>query len=153
MAACGTAITWITGKPMHFEVLVEDKSGSIALDFILEKILGVNHTEHSWRLHPYKGIGHIPRNLHRQPDPGTQMLLNNLPALLRGYGCSLGPQSSVVVVVDLDRKNCMQFKRQLLDVLEACHPRPNTLFRIAIEESEAWLLGDAKAVTEAYPMA
>ncbi len=27
---------------MHFEVLVEDQSGSIALDVVLEKILGTN---------------------------------------------------------------------------------------------------------------
>lgn len=144
---------------MHFEVLVEDKSGEIALNFILEKILGANNREHSWKLHPYKGIGRIPGDLHRQPDPRTRVLLNKLPALLRGYGRyerSLGPQSSefsVVVVVDLDRKNCTQFKRQLLDVLEACDPRPTTLFRIAIEESEAWLLGDTEAVRGAYPKA
>ena len=36
---------------MHFEVLVEDRSGSIALDIALAKILGPNHTSHSWRVH------------------------------------------------------------------------------------------------------
>ena len=33
---------------MHFEVLAEDVSGSIALGHILERILGANYTEHSW---------------------------------------------------------------------------------------------------------
>lgn len=46
---------------MHFEVLVEDKSGSIALNVLLEKILGVNGHGHSWKLHPFKGIGRIPK--------------------------------------------------------------------------------------------
>ena len=32
-------------------------------------------------------------------------------------------------------------------------PRPRTLFRIAIEECEAWLLGDCNAVKAAYPKA
>ena len=59
--------------------------------------------------------------------------------------------SAVVVVVDSDDKNCIKFKQDLLDVLNGCDPRPNTLFRIAIEEIEAWLLGDRAAVKSAYP--
>ena len=61
--------------------------------------------------------------------------------------------SAVVVVVDSDDKDCVKFKQDLLDVLYGCDPRPNTLFRIAIEESEAWLLGDRAAVKAAYPNA
>ena len=61
--------------------------------------------------------------------------------------------SAVVVVVDSDDKDCIKFKQDLLDVLNRCDPRPNTLFRIAIEESEAWLLGDRAAVKAAYPNA
>ena len=139
---------------MHFEVLVEDKSGSIALDVVMEKILGENGQTHSWRLHPYKGVGRIPRNLRPVPDRGKRLLLNHLPGLLRGYGRSLRPgRDCVVVVVDLDNRNCMAFKRELLGVLNACRPRPRTLFRIAIEEGEAWLLGDRGALKTAYPSA
>ena len=39
----------------------------------------------------------------------------------------------------------------MLDLLNDCDPRPKTLFRIAIEEGEAWLLGDRAAVKAAYP--
>ena len=52
---------------------------------------------------------------------------------------------------DLDRGDCATFKQELLTVLNACNPRPRTLFRIAIEEGEAWLLGDRRAVKAAYP--
>ena len=139
---------------MHFEVLAEDKSGSIALDILLAKICRSSGATHSWKLRPYKGIGRIPKNLHAAPDPGTQLLLHHLPALLRGYGHSLpAADACVVVVVNLDDKDCMAFKRQLLGVLHACNPGPRTLFRIAIEESEAWLLGDQSAVKAAYPNA
>ena len=138
---------------MHFEVLVEDQSGQIALETIMEKILGQNYTEHSWRIHPYKGIGRIPKNAHGLPNPANRLLLDNLPRLLRGYGRSLSGSSAVVVVVDLDDKDCIKFKQDLLDVLNACNPRPKSLFRIAIEESEAWLLGDRVAVKSAYPNA
>ena len=35
---------------MHFEVLVEDQSGGIALESILEQILGANGSVHTWRV-------------------------------------------------------------------------------------------------------
>jgi hypothetical protein len=47
----------------------------------------------------------------------------------------------------------MGFKCQLLGILEKSKPSPKTLFRIAIEEIEAWLLGDQDAVKKAYPRA
>jgi len=139
---------------MHFEVLSEDDSGSAALDIILEKILGSNGSKHSWRLHPYKGIGRIPRDLNARADPAKRLLLDNLSRLLRGYGRSLQHSpGAILVVVDLDDRDCIAFKRELLDILAACNPAPPALFRIAIEESEAWLLGDRKAVKAAYPSA
>ena len=139
---------------MHFEVLAEDQSGSIALEHILEKILGANYTEHSWRMHPFRGKGQLPDNFYQSPNPKNQQLLNNLPSLLRGLGRSLDESTSaVVVVVDLDDDDCLRFKQDLLNVLNDCNPRPRTLFRIAIEESESWLLGDRAALTAAYPNA
>ena len=108
---------------MHFEVLIEDKSGSIALDVVLEKILGKNTQSHSWRLHPYKGIGRIPKNLQAVPDPQKRLLLDHLPRLLRGYGRSRQPgRDCVVVVLDLDHRHCVPFRREMLNVLNACKP-------------------------------
>ncbi len=139
---------------MHFEVLVEDRSGSIALEIVLQKILGENGTDHTWRMHAYKGIGRIPGDLRRTQDPARRLLLDQLPRLLRGYGRSLQHQAAcVVVVVDLDDRDCTTFKRDLLGAMAACNPGPRTLFRIAVEESEAWLLGDREAVMTAYPQA
>ena len=150
MAVSGTAITSISASLVHFEVLVEDASGSIAITTILEKILGHNKTVHSWRMHSYQGIGRIPRDLYRVPDPKKRLLLDQLPSILHGYGKSLEPGAAVLVVVDLDDRDCLAFKQDLLDVLHACYPRPRTIFRIAIEEVEAWLLGDRDAVKTAY---
>ena len=130
-------------------MLVEDKSGGTALEVILEKILGRNSSEHSWRLHPYRGAGHIPKGLRGVTDVHRRIILDRLPSLLRGYGRSLPKSSAVIVVVDLDRRDCVTFKQELVDILETCDPIPRALFRIAIEESEAWLLGDRNAVKTA----
>ncbi len=45
------------------------------------------------------------------------------------------------------------FKQEMLDILNDFNPQPTTLFRIAIEEGEAWLLGDRNALKSAYPRA
>lgn len=139
---------------MHFEVLVEDQSGKIALESIMDKILDSDANEHTWRIISYRGIGRLPKNLRGVADPQKRILLDRLPSLLRGYGKSHQDfPAAVIVVVDLDDRDCMEFKRELLDVLNACIPRPKTLFRIAIEEGEAWFLGDRNAVKAAYPNA
>jgi hypothetical protein len=154
LEACGTVIIWMQGELMHFEILVEDASGKIALESILEKILGTNGQEHSYKIIPYKGIGRIPKNLKGTTDPIKRILLDQLPRLIRGYGKSLRDfPAAVVVVTDLDDKDCREFKQEMLNILNACNPQPTTLFRIAIEEGEAWLLGDCDAVKRAYPRA
>jgi len=139
---------------MHFEFLVEDKSGKFALEPLVEKILGQNGDAHSFRFHSYKGVGHIPKDMTAADGIRSQMLLNNLPRLLRGYGKSRQHyEAAVVVVVDADTRNCMDFKNELNALLDDCNPAPTTLFRIAVEEMEAWLLGARDAITTAYPRA
>jgi hypothetical protein len=139
---------------MHFEVLVEDQSGKIALQVLLKKILGTNGQEHSFKIHAYKGIGRLPKKAKGITSPQKRILLDRLPILLRGYGKSLqNVPAAVIVVVDLDKKNCASFKQELLDILNSCNPKPTALFRIAIEEGEAWLLGDQAAIKKAYPAA
>ena len=44
--------------------------------------------------------------------PEKRILLDQLPRLLRGYGKSLPDSCAVVVVVDLDKRDCMEFKRE-----------------------------------------
>ena len=137
---------------VHFEILVEDQSGKVLIENLLDRILNVNIQEHSWELHSYRGVGHIPKNLSAESDPGKRLLLNQLPRLLRGYGRSLrGVSSVVVVVVDSDDRDCISFKRELIKLLDHCDPCPNVLYRIAVEEIEAWLLGDLAAIRAAYP--
>lgn len=140
---------------MHFEILIEDQSGKKALDIIIPKIIGNDHT---FNVHSYKGIGRIPKDLKRFSDPHKRILLDQLPRLLRGYGKTFAnfpyDYSAVVFLVcDLDDKCLKAFRMELFSLLADCNPQPDTRFCIAIEEGEAWFLGDLPAIKKAYPRA
>lgn len=45
----GIAITWMPGEYMHFEILVEDMSGKIALDILIPKIIDIK--ENTFKVH------------------------------------------------------------------------------------------------------
>lgn len=60
-------------------------------------------------------------------------------------------RASAIVICDLDERCLRKFRRELTDILDACQPSPVTRFCFAVEEGEAWLLGDLSAVTAAYP--
>jgi len=137
---------------MHIEILVEDTSGGKLLESVLPKILGEQGEPHTWRVHSYKGIGRIPKNLKAGDDSRKRILLDQLPRLLRGYGNDPGTDA-VLVVLDADRRNCVEFLTELKTLAAGCKPAPNTLFRIAIEEMEAWYFGDRQALIAAYPKA
>lgn len=140
---------------MHFEILVEDQSGKKALDILVPQIIG---DEHTFRVRSYKGIGHIPKNLRGESDYSKRLLLNDLPKQLRAYGRTYAKNQgtypvAVIVVCDLDDRCLKTFREELFRVLNACHPKPETRFCIAIEEGEAWLLGDFEAIRTAFPKA
>lgn len=136
---------------MHIELLVEDSSGEKLLSAIIPKLLGDYGAPHTWRIHAYMGVGRIPSGLNSGVDPTKRMLLNQLPRLLQGYGRTPGIDA-VVVVMDTDKRNCADVLAELNEVLAYCSPAPkNTLFRLAIEELEAWYLGDRQALRAAYP--
>ena len=111
---------------MHFAVLVEDLSGKQALEILLPKILDAAHT---FTVHAYKGIGHIPSNMKDPKDASARILLSNLPKLLKGYGrtfAGYGPdyRAAVIIVCDLDDKNLGEFLAQLQAIRDQCCPNP-----------------------------
>ncbi|MDR2169713.1 MAG: DUF4276 family protein [Planctomycetaceae bacterium] len=141
---------------MHFEILVEDQSGEKTLNILIPKIIG---NEHTFNVHSYKGIGRIPRNLNANlTDANRRFLLTQLPKLLDGYGKTYAGyhknyQAAVIVICDLDDKCLTKFRNELNNILNNCNTKPITRFCIAIEEGEAWFLGDIQAIKSAYPKA
>ena len=136
---------------MHIEFLVADSSGACLLNSLLPQVLGINGHAHTWRSHAYKGIGRIPKDLPKS-DPAKRILLDQLPRLLRGYGKTPGIDA-VVVLLDADQRNCKGFLDELVALAARCRPIPSTMFRLAIEEVEAWYFGDIAAMFGAYPRA
>ena len=137
---------------MHYEILVEGQSELTLLSTIMPQILGAYREPHTWKIHKHRGIGKLPEDMNAHPKQTDQTLLHNLPAKLRAYGRCEDDQLVVIVLVDLDnRSDCRVFKKMLLHTLDFCPQRPRCLFRIAIEELEAWMLGDRQALLAAYP--
>jgi hypothetical protein len=137
---------------MHIEFLIEDSSGEKLLQLLIPQVIGSAGQPHTWRIHAYKGIGRIPKGLSGGGDPTKRILLEQLPRLLRGYGRTSWVDA-VVVVLDVDKRDCKSFLKELNRLVDACHPAPQTMFRLAIEEIEAWYLGDRAALLTAYPRA
>jgi hypothetical protein len=136
---------------MHIEFLVEDSSGATLLNLLVPKIIGPFGDLHTWNIHAYKGIGRIPKELKAATEARKRMLLDNLPRILSGYAKTPGIDA-VVVVVDSDRKSCQDFLHELRTVANESGCLA-IMFRIAIEEIEAWYLGDQAALKMAYAKA
>lgn len=135
---------------MHIEILVEDSSGAKLLSFLVPKIIGEYNSPHTWNIHKYKGIGRVPKGLTPASDPQKRMLLDQLPKILRGYGNTPGIDA-VMVVLDSDNRNCASFLAELQGLAKTNQAPAHTIFRLAIEEIEAWYLGDREALQRAFP--
>lgn len=135
---------------LRLHILVEGASEEVLLRNWLPRLL----PRHIFRIIRHEGKGRLPAEPTHRPIPRRTGLLDLLPATLRAYGKSLNPATDrVLVLVDLDSNSCIELKSRLQSVLSACSPIPTVLFRIAIEETEAFYLGDVPAIRRAFPSA
>lgn len=117
---------------MHLVILVEDRSTEAALSTLVPKIV----PGCTFQLHPHQG---------------KSDLIGRLPAKLKGYAKSLPKDWRIIVVIDQDRSDCVALKKQILAMGERAKLPSSLLCRIAVEELEAWFLGDPAAIATAYP--
>jgi len=127
---------------MHVEFLLEEPSAEAFLQGILPKLLPDGTT---WNFIVFQG---------------KSDLLANLESRLKAYKKWIPADYRLVVLVDEDREDCSQLKARLetaaSNVGLATKSKPSggaffVLNRIAVEELEAWFLGDAAALCAAYP--
>ena len=137
---------------MHIEILTEDRSGQCLIEHVMPKLAGPYGDPHTWRCHGYRGLGRIPKGLSPASDPSHRILLAELPRVLRGYQKTPGVDA-VVIVLDTDQRDCAAFLGELLALAASCDASGKTMFRLAVEEMEAWYLGDHAALLRAYPRA
>lgn len=143
---------------MQFEILVEDASGKILLEQIVPKILGPKGKPNQYRIVniqelKYRMMAELPRKEARSL-PWDTILLKTLTIQLRAYSKTWNRRNRVVViVVDLDYRNYGQFFRKLEEVYNTNAPNLLGGVRLAVEEMEAWILGDLSAIRRAYPFA
>lgn len=139
---------------MFINFLIEDASGKKMLEILLSKMLPVESGV-AYKIYAYKGVGHIPVRGSTTPKAvRARMLLDNLPKLIGGLGNvarKSGFEMVIVVVCDLDDNDEKAFRKMLHELLAKIASAPRTYFCLAIEEGEAWLLGDIPAVIAAYP--
>lgn len=134
---------------MRLHFFVEGPSEKALLESWLPRFLPPHH---SYKIIPHRGKGKIPGDPSQIPEPKRQGLLDQLPAKLRAYGKELNSdRDRIVVLVDLDNDSCYSLKNRLLELINYCSPPPVVLFRIAIEETEAFYLGDRSAIRKAFP--
>jgi hypothetical protein len=106
--------------------------------------------KHEVIAHPHQGKGEIPRDPTKPPDPKRRGLLDQLPATLKAYAKEA--ETAVLVLVDADDENCVALKKRLLAMAARVKPIPKRLvFRIAVEETEAFYLGDLAGLKKAFP--
>lgn len=124
----------------HLEILVEEPSMEAFLRSFLPRLLPQGHT---FEIHPFQG---------------KNDLLGKLEARLRGNARWLPAEGRMVVVVDRDDDDCRMLKRKLDSIARKTGLRTRArsesqpwqlVNRIAIEELEAWYLGDWMAVRSA----
>lgn len=140
---------------MHLVFLIEDLSGKTMLQHLVPKMLNPGWT---FEIHSYRGLGgKVPQSFRHDPkDAAHRIFLAELPKLLAGFGKtfqSYGADypAALVIVCDLDDRDRQSFLNELTALRERCNPKPVAAFCLAIEEGEAWLLGDVQAIEQAFP--
>ena len=151
---------------MKFCFVIEDPSGEKMLRALVPKLIAID--KHNCTYHSYHGIGKIPPKTSMAAafeaaemasgglfqSVKNQTLLGDLRRLLSAYADTYKGQEYIAVVIcDLDYRKRDDFETKLKAIVDSCPQKPNAVFCLAIEEGEAWLLGDIPAIKKAYPTA
>lgn len=140
------------GKIMYFQFLIEDQSSAALIEILMQRI-SLTHEGITFNCKAFKGIGGFTKkNTVKETKSGK--LLNDLATYLRGFNKSLQNIAAVVVIVlDNDTRNTEAFLAELSQIANQNKIEVDYVFCIAVEEVEAWLLGDEAAILKAYPSA
>jgi hypothetical protein len=135
---------------MTIHMLVEGPSERALLEPWSRRLL----LDQSVVVHPHQGKGSLPRDLDARPEQGRRGLLDQLPATLRGYAAALDPAiDSVVVLLDADNDDPVALETEIAAAATVVAPTLRVVVRVAVEETEAFYLGDLRGLARAFPAA
>ena len=134
---------------MRLHIFVEGRSEEAFFKEWLPRFLP---TAHTFKILPHQGKGRLSETLNSVPDPKRRGLLDQLPTKLRVYSHHVNSDTDrVLVLVDADDEDCRQLKQRLERCQQRCAPTLVVKFRIAVEETESFYLGEFRAIQRAYP--
>lgn len=133
---------------MHFEILVEGQSELTALSILMPAIVGKYLEPHSWKIHKHRGIGRLPDDFDSRPNANDMTLLHQLPAKIKAYSKAPLEHRVVVVLIDLDANDEKVLLNRLNSIMKHCDNKIEVNFLLAVEELEAWYMGDRQALVK-----
>lgn len=137
---------------MFFQFLIEDQSGEKLIRALMDKIVEGN-PETNYDCKSFKGIGGF-KHRGSPMEIKTGKLLDDLGLYLSAFDRALqGMPAAIVIVLDNDNRDTAEFTELLEQVARRNKIEIDHVFCLAIEEMEAWLLGDEAAILAAYPEA
>ncbi len=138
---------------MYYQFLTEDQSGASLIEIIMAKVKQAYYPDISYNIVAFRGLGGFTKK-NTVKETKTGKLLNDLATYLRGFNKALSSfPSAIVVVLDNDDNDPVQLKQSLENIANQNMISVDHVFCLAIEEVEAWLLGDEAAIVSAFPNA
>jgi Domain of unknown function (DUF4276) len=134
---------------MSIRFLVEGKSEQAFLELWCAKIPGLPEV----RVFVHEGRGELPSDVDAKPGSRNRSLLHQLPAKLRSFEQTCTKSDAVVVLIDLDNDDLETLRSSIENLAEKVAPSTNVRVCFAVEELEAFYLGDLAAIKRAYPNA
>lgn len=133
---------------MSIHILVEGSSERAFFDRWVPRFLPAQNVT----IHPHQGKGSLPKVWNDRPDVKKRGLLDQLPATLRGLAGSPNVDG-VLILLDADDDDAAALQAHIIAVAEQCAPYLHVRVSVAVEETEAFYLGDLRALARAYPEA
>lgn len=130
---------------MIIHILVEGSSERAFLEPWTQRLLPGSPV----KVHPHLGKGRLPKDLAAAPERHHRGLLDQLPATLRGFAGA--PDVVLVVLVDADDEDPNDLRTTIGEAARTLAPKLPVLVQIAVEETEAFYLGDKHAIRRGYP--
>ncbi len=135
---------------MHYQFLIEDISSAVLIEEVMKRVIRDSSVD-TYNCKSFKGIGGFTKKK-TVKEMHTGKLLNDLVIYMRGYQKSFqGIEAVLMIVLDNDNNDPYVFRTQLESVASDHGITMDHVFCIAVEEMEAWLLGDELAIKKAYP--